>query len=114
VGIGRRQRAGGRRGFYISFRTALLQQSNQYLFTDTNVITTYHFSLYYHNSADSKLIELARQAASRYDLVFVCGADIPYDDTCDRSGSTNRNIFQKQLISQLIMRKFPFLSYQVI
>jgi len=51
---------------------------------------------------------LARQAASRYVLVFVCGADIAYDDTCDRSGSTNRNIFQKQLISQLIMRKIPF------
>ena len=91
---------------------ALLQQANQYLFTDTNAITTYHFSLYYHNSADSKLIELARQAASRYDLVFVCGADIPYDDTCDRSGSTNRNIFQKQLISQLIMRKIPFFELQ--
>ena len=87
---------------------ALLCQANQYLFTDTNALTTYQFSLYYHNTAASELAQLAHQAASRYDLVFVCSPDIPYDDTADRSGETNRTIFQKQIESDLILRKIPF------
>ena len=91
---------------------ALLYQANQYLFTDTNAITTYMFSLYYHGRAAPRLVELAQRAMSRYDLVFVCDTDIPYDDTWDRSGNANRHIFQKQIISDLIIRKIPFFTLQ--
>ncbi|MBC1224636.1 AAA family ATPase [Nostoc sp. UCD121] len=87
---------------------ALLLQANQYLFTDTNALTTYQFSLYYHKTVALELAELAHQAISRYDLVFFCDLDIPYDDTWDRSGETNRSIFQKQIESDLIVRKIPF------
>ena len=91
---------------------ALLYQANRYLFTDTNAITTYMFSLYYHGRAAPRLVELAQRAMSRYDLVFVCDTDIPYDDTWDRSGNANRHIFQKQIISDLIIRKIPFFTLQ--
>ncbi|MBW4566267.1 MAG: ATP-binding protein, partial [Mojavia pulchra JT2-VF2] len=55
-----------------------------------------------------ELAELAHQAVSRYDLVFLCDIDIPYDNTWDRSGETNRIVFQKQIKSDLIVRKIPF------
>ncbi|MCC5647106.1 AAA family ATPase [Nostoc sp. CHAB 5824] len=87
---------------------ALLLQANQYLFTDTNALTTYQFSLYYHKTVAPELIELAHQAMSRYDLVFICDTDIPYDDTWDRSGEANRSIFKKQIENDLIVRKIPF------
>ncbi|MBD2521170.1 AAA family ATPase [Nostoc sp. FACHB-133] len=87
---------------------ALLLQANQYLFTDTNALTTYQFSLYYHKTVALELAELAHQVISRYDLVFFCDLDIPYDDTWDRSGEANRSIFQKQIVSDLIVRKIPF------
>ncbi|MEH2005413.1 ATP-binding protein [Nostoc sp.] len=86
----------------------LLLQANQYLFTDTNALTTYQFSLYYHKTVAPDLVELAHQAVSRYDLVFLCDADIAYDDTWDRSGEINRSIFQKQIKNDLILRKTPF------
>jgi HTH-type transcriptional repressor of NAD biosynthesis genes len=86
----------------------MLLEANLYLYTDTNAITTFMFSMYYHGSAAPRLRELACQAASRYDLVFVCDADIPYHDTWDRSGDTNRCVFQKQIVSDLILRKIPF------
>jgi len=86
----------------------LLTQANRYLFTDTNAITTAMFSLYYHGRAAQKLSDLALQAASRYDLVFVCDTDIPYDATWDRSGDANRRIFQKQILSDLQIRKIPY------
>jgi HTH-type transcriptional repressor of NAD biosynthesis genes len=90
----------------------LLYHANQYLFTDTNAITTYMFSLYYHGTVAPRLIELANQAISRYDLVFVCDTDIPYDDTWDRSGDVNRQNFQRQIINDLIVRKIPFFRLQ--
>ncbi|MFQ5568926.1 MAG: AAA family ATPase [Rhodothermales bacterium] len=85
-----------------------LRRANRYLFTDTNAITTYMFSQYYHGTAAPRLVEMAHAAASRYDLVFLCDTDIPYDDTWDRSGDTNRQVFQKQIIADLIERKIPY------
>jgi len=86
-----------------------LSQANQYLFTDTNAITTFMFSLYYHQGAAAELVELANLAQSRYDLVFLCDVDIPYDDTWDRSGDVSRQVFQKQIIGDLLARKIPFI-----
>lgn len=86
----------------------LLYQARNYLFVDTNAITTYLFSLYYHGTVAQRLVDLTRYAVSRYDMIFLCDMDIPYDDTWDRSGDTNRYVFQKQVISELIVRKVPF------
>lgn len=86
----------------------LLSQANGYLFTDTNAITTYIFSLYYHGAAAPRLNDMAAQASSRYDLVFVCDTDIPYDATSDRSGELNRWVMQKRITCDLIRRKIPF------
>jgi HTH-type transcriptional repressor of NAD biosynthesis genes len=87
---------------------ALLTQANRVLFTDTNALTTYRFSLYYHGSASPKLVQLADRCAARYDLVFLCEPDIPYDDTWDRSGEGNRAVFHKQIVIDLVVRKIPF------
>ena len=86
--------------------------ANRYLFTDTNALTTFIFSQYYHNVADPRLERLATQAEKRYDLIFVCGTDIPYSDTWDRSGDMNRTIFQKRIIADLQKRRLPFFLLQ--
>lgn len=86
----------------------LLYQASQYLFTDTNALTTFRFSQYYHDDALPKLVELANVSSARYDLVFLCDTDIPYDDTWDRSGDVNRKTFQKQIIGDLLIRKIPY------
>lgn len=93
---------------HLERENALLYQANRFLFTDTNAITTYVFSMYYHNNAAPRLVELAEKAACRYDLVFLCSDDIPYDDTWDRSGDANRQVFQKRVIVDLIQRKIPY------
>lgn len=79
---------------------AMLWEANRYLLTDTNAITTYMFALNYHGYAHPRLTSMAEKAQSRYDLVFVCDTDIPYDDTWDRSGEVNRSIFQKQIFGR--------------
>jgi len=86
----------------------LLFEADHYLFTDTNVLTTYVFALYYHNSIHPELANLAWKAQDRYDLVFVCDTDIPYDDTWDRSGDANRTVFQKMVLADLAWRKIPY------
>lgn len=87
---------------------ALLCEANRYLFADTNALTTYIFSLYYHGEADKRLIDYANAASARYDLVFLCDVDIPYDDTWDRSGEGNRQVFQQRIVGDLAERKIPY------
>lgn len=93
---------------HLSREEEALKEANGYLFTDTNAITTYMFSLYYHGTAHPKLAELAALARHRYDLVFLCDTDIPYDDTWDRSGDVNRMYFQKEIIEDLNNRNIPY------
>ncbi len=82
----------------------LLARAARYLFTDTNALTTHLFSLYYHGSAHPRLVELARQAERRYDVVLVCDTDIPYEATWDRSGEVQRQEFQAQVLADLQQR----------
>ena len=84
--------------------------ANRFLFVDTDATTTYMFSLYYHGKAHPRLSELAENARRRYDLFFLCGDDIPYDDTWDRSGHANRAVFQKQIRADLLQRGIPFID----
>jgi HTH-type transcriptional regulator, transcriptional repressor of NAD biosynthesis genes len=87
-----------------------LESSNKYLFTDTNAITTYLFSLNYHGRAEPELYDLARKCSSRYDLVFLCETDIPFEVTWDRSGDANRSEMQRRTISFLQEHKIPYFT----
>ena len=87
---------------------ALTLESRKYLFCDTNPITTYVFAKDYHGTAGPVLTRLAKEAEKRYDLIFLCDTDIPYDDTWDRSGDQKRQWFQKQIVGDLAERRVPF------
>ncbi|NHN29423.1 AAA family ATPase [Paenibacillus agricola] len=94
---------------HIEREDALCMEANRYLIVDTNAITTSLFAHYYHGAALPRLTELAHLAATRYDLVFLCETDIPYDNTWDRSGEVHREVFQKQMKADLLQRKIPFI-----
>lgn len=86
----------------------LLLQAHNWLFTDTNVLTTLVFSYYYHNQAHARLEALAQQHQNRYDLYFLCDCDIPYEDTFDRSGPASREVMQKMIVADLEARNINF------
>ena len=93
---------------HIKLENEKLAVANNYLFTDTNAITTYMFSMQYHGRADARLERLAEEAQNRYDIVFVCDTDIPYEDTWDRSGDVNRMEFQKKILDDLRRRNINY------
>ena len=93
---------------HIEREEALLQQSREFLFTDTNALTTAIFSRYYHGSVHPTLIRIAEDCANRYDLVLLCSDDIPYDATWDRSGLGNRSEMQAMIRIDLQQRDIPF------
>ncbi|MTH16570.1 AAA family ATPase [Flavobacterium sp. LC2016-01] len=93
---------------HIEREDALVLKSNQFLFSDTNAITTYLFSLDYHGKALPALEDLAKTAESRHDIIFVCDTDIPYDDTWDRSGDVKRKEFQEKIIDDLNTRNLKY------
>ena len=86
-----------------------IKDANRYFFVDTNAMTTYLYALDYHGRAPNLLTRLAEENATRYDLFFLCGDDIPYDDTWDRSGEGKRSVFQRQIIADLHQRKIPYI-----
>lgn len=85
-----------------------LLESNRYLFVDTSALTTYIFARYYHGFALPRLAELARNSESRYDHVFLCKTDIPYDDTWCRSGEANREDMQRWTVEELEKRNIAY------
>ncbi len=87
---------------------ALTRDARKYLFCDTNPITTYVFAKDYHGVVGPMLTRMAQEAEKRYDLFFLCDADIPYADTWDRSGDQKRKWFQEQIIGDLAERKVPY------
>ncbi|MCD0465998.1 AAA family ATPase [Flavobacterium sp. ENC] len=93
---------------HIEREDALVLQANRFLFSDTNAITTYLFSLDYHGTALSALENLAKTAEKRHDIIFVCDTDIPYDDTWDRSGDVKRKTFQQKIIEDLDARNLKY------
>ena len=86
----------------------MLLQARNYLFTDTNALTTRIFAYHYHGGAENELEQIANACVSRYDLYFLCDTDIPYEDTPDRSGDANRHEMQQQIIDDLLRRQIPF------
>lgn len=95
---------------HLSDENRLIQESKKYLFTDTNATTTCMFGRYYHGEVLPKLKYLATTSEKRYDLWFLCGDDIPYENTWDRSGDLNRKWFQYQIESDLKIRKIPYIK----
>jgi NadR type nicotinamide-nucleotide adenylyltransferase len=93
---------------HVEKEDAQVLQSNQFLFSDTNAITTYLFSLDYHGKALKALEKLAKVAESRHDIVFLCDTDIPYEDTWDRSGDVKRKEFQQKIIDDLLTRNIKY------
>ncbi len=86
---------------------ALLSRANRVLFTDTNALTTFIYARYYDVEATPALGALADRCAARYDLVFLCGDEIPFEDTPDRSGSGSREVIQRRTLAELAVRKIP-------
>jgi NadR type nicotinamide-nucleotide adenylyltransferase len=95
---------------HVAREEALLREANRYLFVDTDATTTYMFALDYHGAAAPRLAERAEAARTRYDLFFLCEADIPYEDTWERSGAVYRRVFQEQTRADLLRRCIPFIS----
>lgn len=88
----------------------LAEKANRYLFVDTCPIVTLRYAYDWHGKATDNLEKWANEARSRYDIFFLCGTDIPYEETPEREGDEQRHIFQSQIKSELITRGIPFIE----
>ncbi|HBK35023.1 hypothetical protein A2239_04380 [Candidatus Uhrbacteria bacterium RIFOXYA2_FULL_40_9] len=82
--------------------------AQQYVFIDTNAITTRYYSQLYHGSVHPVLDRLARLCFSRYDACFVCDTDIPFEQDGTRRDEQHRNSMQQTLIKDLTERGISF------
>lgn len=89
--------------------TALLE-ANQYLFVDTNAITTMFLGYAYEGCGLPELTELARVAENRYHHVFLCSDDIPFSQDGWRDDSIWRSRAQGMVRYDLAVREIPYIE----
>ncbi|AEP30700.1 NAD metabolism ATPase/kinase [Glaciecola nitratireducens FR1064] len=93
---------------HIAIEDRTLAKANKYLFVDTNALTTWHFALDYHDSALPELCVLADKSKERYQHVFLCADDIPFEDTWERSGDVKHQEFQVFITNELEQRNIAY------
>lgn len=89
-----------------------IKHANRYLIVDTNALTTWHFAIDYYGEALPELEQLADESKTRFDVVFLCSDDIPFEDTWERSGDVKRKAFQDFLTEQLHTRSIAYYYLQ--
>jgi NadR type nicotinamide-nucleotide adenylyltransferase len=82
----------------------ICEEDTDLLCIDTNVLTTYSYALYYFGKASGALTDILRNSLYKYKHIFLCGDDIPFDDTWDRSGPKSRTELQK--INKMVLRQY--------
>ena len=85
-----------------------LPLANQYLFVDTNAITTMFLGYAYEGHGLPELTHLAREAESRYHHVFLCADDIPFDQDGWRDDSVWRSRAQGMVRYDLNVRGIAY------
>ena len=92
----------------IRLEDAAMQDANDFLIVDTNALTTWHFAIDYYGCALPELDKLADESKDRFDVVFLCADDIPFEDTWERSGDVKRKAFQDFITRQLHERDIAY------
>ncbi len=87
---------------------AALLESKRFLFVDTNAITTMFLGYAYEGSGLPALTELARAAETRYQHVFLCDADIPFEQDGWRDNPFWRDRAQGLIKYDLAVRGVPY------
>jgi len=86
-----------------------LPEADQYLFTDTNAVTTGMFSRLYHDGViDPQLRDMMDACIPRYDIVFLCDDDIPFEPAPGRGDTTTRKTLQRMHESWLDRHNVPY------
>jgi len=78
--------------------------ATQYLFCDTNALTTLHFAYYYGRTAPLELHALAQRVQDRYHHVFVCNDDLPFEQDGTRDSELTRSRTQGLILYDLERR----------
>ena len=86
---------------HLRIEDVVIQEADQYMFVDSNAMTTAMFSQHYCNAVHPHLEKMVKLAETRYHYFFLCGDDIPYVEDGTREGDTQRHVFQRQIIQDL-------------
>jgi HTH-type transcriptional regulator, transcriptional repressor of NAD biosynthesis genes len=92
----------------LELEDAAMLESNQFLFVDTNAITTMFWCYAYEGNGLPELTDLAQSAEMRYDHVFVCNDDIPFVQDGWRDDAVWRSRQQSLILYDLTVRGVPY------
>jgi NadR type nicotinamide-nucleotide adenylyltransferase len=85
-----------------------LMEARGVLFIDTNALTTLFYSYYYNGGALPELHDIADRCVNRYDLTFVCDADIPFEQDGWRDNALLREKSHRMVLMDLNTRRVRY------
>lgn len=97
---------------HLEMENSIIYQSNGLVFVDTSALTTLLFAREYWGEGHPMLIHLARKTRDRYDHIFLLDKSIPYDDTWERDGESERDEMHRRYIDILSAWKIPYTYIQ--
>lgn len=78
---------------------------------DTTTITTLAYAHYYFGETSAQLVQTVTANLYKYQQIFLCDVDIPFDDTWDRSGPGSRE--ELQALNKDLLRRYQ-LPYVIL
>ncbi len=93
---------------HIHLENEILKEDTNRIFIDTNILTTISYATYYFGKVSIRLMELFNQSLYRYNYHILCGDDIPFENSWDRSGVVSRIKIQRININILKTNKIPY------
>lgn len=84
-----------------------LKRANQWMFCDTNVLTTAVYSQIYYNTCDDALLEAAKK--NQYDLYLLTAIDVPWEKDDLRDKPNEREMLLEQFKNALDTYQLPYI-----
>jgi NadR type nicotinamide-nucleotide adenylyltransferase len=85
-----------------------LPETKEFIFVDTNALTTLMFSYLYERDSDPELMGIAEKCISRYFGWILCDDDIPFEQDGWRDDELTRKRMQGAIIQDLATRGIKF------
>lgn len=87
---------------------SLIKDCKNYLFCDSGAILYYTICLIWYGSAPDELKTMALNAKNRYDYIFVCNDNLPFDESIPRPDIKHCQQVQSRIIDFLDDNKISY------
>ena len=93
---------------HVALEDAAAERARRFVFVDTNAITTQEYAFFFFGACPPEVQAYADRCRERYTHVFVCAADIPFDQDGTRVHPQVQQYMDGAIRNDLTIRGIPY------